>query len=143
MDPSKPKRPPLARLATDILPPQRPAPRPATIMPPLAPVPLPEIPGTNLRRTETAPSLIFKEVTNEENLLPLPTSRYATDKAFYATENIVEDEPLIKKRQQYYEEVFGVRGSRDPPQERIHQDSVVVAELKMGSMVFVPSLTSH
>jgi hypothetical protein len=109
---------------------------------PLASVPLPEISVSNLRRTETAPSLNFKEVTNEENLLPLPTGRYATDKAFYATETSVEDEPLTKKKQQYYEEVFGVRGSRDSPQERIHQDSVVVAELKMGSMVFVPSLIS-
>ncbi|KAJ5126552.1 hypothetical protein N7448_007331 [Penicillium atrosanguineum] len=107
-------RPPLPRLETDILPPQRLLPRPATITLPLAPVALPEIPETNLRKSETVPSLIFKEVTNEENLLP--TGRYAPDKAFYVTEKSIEDETMVKKRpQQYYEEAFGVGDYCDPP----------------------------
>lgn len=107
---------------------------------PQAPVPLPEIPGTNLRRSETVPSLIFKEVTNEENLLP--TGRYAHDKAFYVTERSAAEEQMVKKRpQQYYEEVFGIRDSSDPPRERIRQDSVLVAEFKTSHAVFTLSLT--
>ncbi|KAJ6121138.1 hypothetical protein N7523_005418 [Penicillium sp. IBT 18751x] len=134
MDPFKSKRPSLPRLETDILPPQHLPPRPATLTLPLAPVPIPEISETNVRRIETVPSLIFKEVTNEEN--QLPKARYDPDKAFYVTEKNVAEEQMVKKRpQQYYEEVFGGRDSSDPPRERIYQDSVLVAELKTSHAV--------
>ncbi|KAJ5676539.1 uncharacterized protein N7477_002172, partial [Penicillium maclennaniae] len=134
MDPFKSKRPSLPRLETDILPPHRLPPRPATLTLPLAPVPIPEISETNVRRIGTVPSLIFKEVTNEENLLP--KARYDPDKAFYVTEKNVAEEQMVKKRpQQYYEEFFGGRDSSDPPRERIYQDSVLVAELKTSHAV--------
>lgn len=129
MDSSKSKRPSLPRLETHISPPSR----PATISLPLAPVVLPE---TNLRRTETAPDL-FTEITKEENVVP--TVRYTLDpkKAFCVTEESVEEAPVAKKKTQYYEEVFGHRGSHISPSERVHQDSVVVAELKTNHRVHV------
>jgi hypothetical protein len=126
MDSPKSKKPSLPRLETDISPP----PRPASTSLPLAPVVLQ---GSNLQRIESAPGL-FADTTKEENVVP--TVRHAPDaKAFSVAEKTVGEAPVAKKKTQYYEEVFGHRGSHNSPSERVHQDSVVVAELKTNHKV--------
>jgi len=129
MDPRKSKRPSLPRLETDISPPPgRPAATTTSV--PLAPVILPE---TNLRRTEAAPRL-FGDSKREENVVP--TVRYLPEnKAFYVAEKSVVEAPVAKKKSQYYEEMFGHRGSHISPSEHVHQDSLVVAELKTNHKV--------
>ena len=69
----------------------------------------------------------------DENIAP--TVCYTSDlKALYPAKGF-EEVAVARKKAQYYEDAFTARGSHNSPQDRVTQDSFVVAELKTNKMV--------
>lgn len=118
MDPSNQKKPFLPRLSTNI-----PLESQST---PLLPL-LPKLQDSNVRSKRERPVTLPSPFPGrEENISP--TLRDVPEpKVMYSTE-VPEDAP-VKKKSHYYEDAFTSRGSRNSAQDRIAQNSVVVAEL--------------
>lgn len=72
---------------------------------------------------------------DEENIAP--SLRYAPDVKSPGTRQSTEEPPLAKAKTAYYEDAFAFRAAHNSPQERVAQDSVVVAELKTNHKVCV------
>lgn len=126
MDPSKSRKPSLPRLTTNI-----PAERQANVSLPLAPK---NHPDANVQKPATGPKLFMDDTKDDENAFP--TLRYAPDpKPFYVAPKNIEDSPVNKRMAVYYDELLSFRGPSNSPQERVAQDSVVVAELKTSHKV--------
>ena len=126
MDLSKQKKPSRPRLATNIPPECQ----------PLASVSLmrkvsQEI---NVQPKSDRPVPVHSLVPEkDENIAP--TVCYTSDlKALYPAKGF-EEVAVARKKAQYYEDAFTARGSHNSPQDRVTQDSFVVAELKTNKMV--------
>ncbi|KAJ5764836.1 Tautomerase [Penicillium odoratum] len=121
---SKHKKPSLPRLATNI-------PMESQSTPLLPLMRLSE--DTNVRPKRERPVTLPSPLPgNDENITP---AFYAPEtKTVYSVKDVhsakdVED-PVVKTKTAYYEDAFVTRGFHSSPQERIVQNSVVVAELK-------------
>ncbi|KAJ5673636.1 Tautomerase [Penicillium longicatenatum] len=122
MDHSTQKKPSLPRLSTKV--------SVESQSTPLLPQ-LPNLQDINVRpkRPVTMPSPF---PGREENIFP-SVDDASESKVMYSTKES-EDAPA-KKKSHHYEDTFATRGSHNSPQDRIAQDSVVVAELQTNCKV--------
>lgn len=125
---SKSKKPSLSRLTTSL-------PAAGQSFTSLPPNPKDRHYNTQL---PTVPSL-FPLKREEENIAP--SLRYAPDVKPPVVRQSFEESPLSKVKTSYYEDAFAVRGAHNSPQDRVAQDSVVVAEFTTNHKVCVESLS--
>lgn len=124
MDLSNQKKPSLPRLSTNV--------SLESQSTPLLPL-QPKLQDTNARPKRERPVTLPSPFPGqEENDLPTVHS-VPEPKSMYSTKG-PEDAP-VKKKSHYYEDAFTTRGSHNSPQDRIAQNSVVVAELKTNCKV--------
>ncbi|KAJ6111198.1 Tautomerase [Penicillium sp. IBT 16267x] len=124
MDLSTQKKPSLPRLSTNI-----PLESQST---PLLPL-LPKLQDSNVRHKRERPVTLPSPFPGQEENI-FPAVHYASEpKVMYSTKG--SEDALVKKKSHYYEDAFTTRGSHKSPQDRISQDSVVVAELKTNCKV--------
>lgn len=77
--------------------------------------------------------MFLDDKKDDENIAPL--LRYAADVKPPVVEQSTEEPPITKTKTSYYDDAFAFRGAHNSPQERVAQDSVVVAELKTNYKV--------
>lgn len=127
MDPSRSRRPSLPRLTTNV----PPACRSSASLPPV-PLVTKSI-DAKLQEPPCKPTLFLDDKKDDENIAPL--LRYAADVKPPVVEQSTEEPPITKTKTSYYDDAFAFRGAHNSPQERVAQDSVVVAELKTNYKV--------
>lgn len=136
MDPSRSRKPSLPRLTTNV-----PAARRSSSSLPL--VPLATIPTAaaakvdpNLQKPPSGP-ILFVDDKKDENVAPF--LRYTADVKPPVIPQTMDEPAITKSKTSYYEDTFAVRGAHNSPKERVAQDSVILAELKMNYKVCLAS----
>lgn len=124
MDPSNSRKPSLSRLTTNL-----PAARQSSASLPAPPKNL----DPNVQRPPTGPTLFLDEQKENENIAPC--LRYVADVKGPLVQQSTENQPATKMKTSYYEDAFACRATHNSPQERVAQDSVVVADLKTNHKV--------
>ncbi|KAE8144424.1 hypothetical protein BDV25DRAFT_171552 [Aspergillus avenaceus] len=89
-----------------------------------------------LEKMPARPSMFIEETDEDCSMAPVLTRCVAPGPASIdALSNTVEEDPAVRTKTQYFEDVFNTRGPELSPRAQVNQESVIVAELKLNKLV--------
>ncbi|KAJ5991771.1 Tautomerase [Penicillium sp. IBT 35674x] len=94
---------------------------------------LPKLQDTNVRPKRERPATLPSPFPGREENISPTVRDVPKPKLIYSTKG--PEDTLVKKKPHYHENTFGTPDSHHSPQDRLLQDSVVVAELKTNCRV--------